>query len=295
MLKILCITDDKPGHRSQMDGLLKSLSESTTVESQWLSIHSPEPLPAHYRAHLILAAGHRTHWSALKCRFKHGGKLVVIMKPSLPLWLFDLCIAPIHDGLKKNPRVFNTEGAMNPVPPSSASDPRQGLILIGGPAKYYQWNNVDLLAQLQQLCSALPEIDWVLTTSRRTPESFSQFIFDLKQLGITVVPQDETDHAWLLDQYQHAGSIWTTEDSVSMVYESLSSGAQVGVLQVPLIRENRISRNLQQLIANGRVLKLDTLLEQGNLPPRPFPPLQEAKRAADYILFTLLKIRSLKS
>lgn len=282
MISICCVTDDKPGHRSQIDGLLQSLSEHTAITTQWFHINNPQP-PAQ-PPDLILAAGHKTHTAALKLKWKLGGKLIILMKPSLPLWLFDLCLIPEHDGIKASPKVFTTIGAINPVRPSASSCPNHGLILIGGPSRHHDWSDDQLLAQLRQLRLQMPEIHWTLTTSRRTPESFKTAISDLGDDHLCIVPMEKTDRQWLQSQFQDCGIIWVTADSVSMIYESLSSGARVGILEVPQRKPNRISHSINKLIEQQQLISLRDL-EQG--PPileNESPVLNEADRAARYIL-----------
>jgi mitochondrial fission protein ELM1 len=46
--------------------------------------------------------------------------------------------------------------------------------------------------------------------------------------------------------------VWVTEDSVSMIYEALSSGAQVGLLPMPRKSEaGRVARGVKGLIEEG--------------------------------------------
>ncbi|MBR9909498.1 MAG: hypothetical protein GYB33_03985 [Gammaproteobacteria bacterium] len=282
MISICCVTDDLPGHKSQIEGLLLALKKRVEVQEQWLHIHQPAPVTT--APDLILAVGRHTHWPALKLRWHQGGKVVVLTKPQLPRWLFDLCVLPRHDGVRESRRVFNTIGSLNAIQPASNPQADCGLILLGGPSKHHGWSAPEMLAQLQQLQQLCPQIHWTLTTSRRTPAPFTEALQPLGGPNFRVVPFADTNRQWLLQRYAESGCIWVTEDSVSMVYESLSSGANVGVLEVPRKRTGRVSRNLDTLVAEGRVLTLRHLQQQG-LPAAPrFPPLQEADRAAAHIL-----------
>ena len=73
-----------------------------------------------------------------------------------------------------------------------------------------------------------------------------------------------------------------------MVYESLSSGAPVGIVEMPVSPKragkapSRVARGLMSLVEQGRVTTFthwaqDRTLQAG-------PPLREADRAAAYIL-----------
>lgn len=284
MINVCCVTDDKPGHRSQLQGLLEALERFGEVRAEWLPLKRADTdlQPAH-PPDLILCVGRTTHWPALKLRWRHGGRLITLSRSAWPLWLFDLCVLPAHDGVPQGRRVFNTLGGLNPVRPSDAKDWRRGLILVGGPSRHHDWDGDNLLRQLQQLLSLTPQLQWTLTTSRRTPGGF---VAQLPQLQPQpeILPVERTDRAWLRQQYRQAGHIWVTEDSVSMVCESLSSGAVVGALEVPRRRHGRVSGNLDRMLAEGRVLDLAHLQRHG-LPDAPaFAPLQEADRAALHIL-----------
>ncbi len=295
-MKLWCVTDDKPGHRRQLEGLIKGLvnalssneeSANEEVECQWLSINDQQQWRTQSAPDLILAAGSHTHLSALRLRLRHGGKLVVIMKPWLPRFFFDLCILPRHDGVPEGWRVINTVGAMNPIPLSEQSNPRRGLLLIGGPSKHYGWSDQSILSQLNELVTADQQIRWTLTTSRRTPDSFIDALASAAEnhhalSTIEVVPFEQTDSGWLLDHYRQCGQIWVTEDSVSMVYESLSSGARTGVLKVPRLADNRVSRGLDQLLQEQRVCQLGQpgLFSMTSTSE----PLREAERVAKSIL-----------
>ncbi|MFN3595388.1 MAG: ELM1/GtrOC1 family putative glycosyltransferase, partial [Thiobacillaceae bacterium] len=107
------LIDGKPGHEKQSLGLAQALQRlaaarwydvrvhgtafaSVRAALQWALRRFPagHGLPA---PDLILAAGHATHLPALAARRAYGGRIVVLMRPSLPLALFDLCLIPAHD------------------------------------------------------------------------------------------------------------------------------------------------------------------------------------------------------
>lgn len=280
------MTDDKPGHKSQLDGLLQALQDQVDTLVQW--VHIANSLKGQLAEQIgkpdfILAAGHRTHLTALRLKWRLGGKLVVLMKPSLPLFLFDLCVAPEHDGVASSQRVISTQGALNAIRPSENSDDNAGLILIGGPSKHHGWSDQQMVAQLQLLKVKMPEVQWTLTTSRRTPESFLGTVEHLVDRQFEVVPVEQTSREWLLEYYRRCGVIWVSEDSVSMVYESLSAGAKVGVLGVPRLHQSRISQGLDKLLAAKRLTRLDDSFD-GQMKAGDSPPLLEAQRIAEALL-----------
>ena len=284
-LTVWCVTDNKPGHLSQLRGLVRALSQRRELAVQWIDYRDRirrRTAPGGGRPDLIIAAGHSTHLPALSLKRRFGGKLVAIMKPSLPRWLFDLCIIPEHDGVRPSRRVVTTLGALNDIEPAPDPQRNQGLILVGGNARHYQWSDARMIEQLHELERALPGHRWTLTTSRRTPASFVESAAGLQDDHFAVIPFEQTDREWLLGMYRDCGVIWVTEDSASMVYEALSAGAQVGVLSVPRRGEGRVSRGLDQLCASGRVTTLDQVKSLGTMPPAG-APLSEAARVAEYL------------
>jgi len=294
-LIIYCVTDDKPGHKSQLDGLLQALQNQVGTLVQWVHIASPlkgQLEEQTEKPDLILAAGHRTHLTALRLKWRFGGKLVVLMKPSLPAFLFDLCIIPEHDGVRSGQRVICTQGVLNTIRPSRNSDENVGLILMGGPSKHHGWSDTQMVEQLRQLKLAMPKVQWTLTTSRRTPVSFLTTVNSLLDGQFKVVPVENTNRDWLMQHYQQCGVIWVSEDSVSMVYESLSTGAKVGVLEVPRLRQSRVSQGLDKLLTAKRLTRLNENFDGGMVDNS--LPLFEAQRIAEVLLADLKKSEAFK-
>ncbi|MFL0796263.1 MAG: mitochondrial fission ELM1 family protein [Cellvibrionaceae bacterium] len=284
-LTIWLLTDSKPGHQNQLRGLLSALQKQIAVEAHWLEIsawHQPlvGPVP-NGKPDLILCCGHRTHIPALLCKLCYGGFLTVLMKPSLPLWLFNLCIIPEHDEPPNRKNIITTKGVLNTIEPSAASqqDPNRGLLLIGGPSKHHNWDNEQALQQIKNICEQWPETQWVLTTSRRTPSTFNETLTEsLSRLSnLSFIPCEETGSNWLKEQFTKASQVWVSEDSVSMVYESLTSGAQVGLIRVPQKiapqknASSRVIRSIEQLIHENYLLtEISSTQEPNN--NKKFPP-----------------------
>lgn len=294
-LTVYCVSDGKPGHLSQMQGLINALQRRRVVQLVWIEVSATLTSRLRRRSpppDLILAAGHRTHLTALLLKWRFGGKVVVMMRPSLPLSWFDACLIPRHDSPPARSNILMTEGALNPLQAVEVFAENQGLILLGGPSSHYQWDNAAMLAQLRQLQQQLPQVNWTLTTSRRTPETMLNTLLAMHLPGFTVVPYSDTDRQWLQQQYQRCGLIWVTEDSVSMVYESLSVGAAVGILSVKRRQASRVSKGIDYLLSQQRLIDLTWLQENGTMQSAAHSPLQEADRAADWIMSRLLSSAS---
>ncbi len=284
-LTICCVTDDKPGHKSQLEGLLQALSRRIDIRVSWVGSEGSALQRASHcpnQPDLILAAGHSTHLTAILMKWTCGGSLVVLMKPSLPLFLFDYCVIPEHDKPPSFDSVIATKGVLNAVTPSDQLQADRGLILVGGPSRHHGWDSPALLQQLSRLKQHDPAMQWTLTTSRRTPAGFGDEIAGLAGENFVITPFEQTDKAWLQQQWQQSGTVWVSEDSVSMVYESLATGARVGLLTVPRTKQSRVSAGVDQLLEQGLVGSLADL-EQGRALPEG-GRLQEADRVAGLLL-----------
>ena len=279
-LAVWCVEDDRPGHQRQLAGLAQALQDLRPVQICRLTSGDPHTqLPP---PDLILTAGRRSHWRGLYLRWRHGGKLVALMNPGLPRPLFDLCVLPEHDGLKPTDTLLLSEGPLNPVLPANAASADCGLILVGGPSRHYRWTDAQLSAQILRLQAALPAVNWTLTSSRRTPASFLGLVRQQTNPRLRLAPLAETGPDWLLQQYARSGVIWVSEDSASMVYESLSCGAAVGILTVPERHPSRVSAGIRRLLQQGRLVRLEDIEAFGRM-PQPSAPLQEATRIAQEI------------
>jgi hypothetical protein len=282
-------TDGKAGHDAQSRGLLRALQERVTVSCfdiavkqgsggfwPWLSggYRYGACLPA---PDLLIGAGHATHWYILAARRRWGGRTIVLMKPSLPLSWFDLCLVPEHDGPLPAANVLSTLGSLNSIQPCLDHDADTGLIILGGPSRHYRWDNDEILNQLERLVKERPLKKWLLTTSRRTPESMLRCLLDRAEFQC--VPYALTDSDWLPDRLSEAGEVWVSEDSVSMIYEALTAGAPLGLLKVQRGKDNRITSGVDALVERGWV----GAPGQWRLAAGPGQALNEAARCADWI------------
>lgn len=287
-------SDGKPGHDNQTLGLIQALDRIVSIEAHSLApLSSVQALRCLVTGHLpasaglpspalIVGAGHRTHLSLLAARRARGGRVVVLMRPSLPLCCFDLCLVPEHDDPPDRDNVLATRGALNRIRPSVSHDPRQGLFLIGGPSAHFDWDDEGIWREIETILEAEPEKNWTLTTSRRTPAGFLDSRRHRKVDNLAVVPFVETSPDWLPEQLTRAGAVWVSADSVSMVYEALTAGAALGILDVPRRAESRVSRGLERLIEEGWVQPFQVWRREKKL-SRPERAFDEAARCATWI------------
>lgn len=284
--------DGKPGHEKQTLGLCSALERLTPTQTieipvqgggnnlvHWVTGRFPlgHDLPV---PDLLIGAGHATHLPLLAARRAYGGKIVVLMRPSLPLGLFDLCLIPEHDAPPQRPNIVPTLGALNNLTPSGNHAPNQGLILVGGPSSHFQWDSSAIARQIRALAQTHGELKWRLTTSRRTP---ADFLGTLDGNALDVHPVETTPPGWLEDQLSQAGEVWVTPDSVSMVYEALTAGCRVGLLDLPAKPGSRVASGVMSLSAKGYVSMYPQPIVKRGLGTA-VPPLLEAQRCAELIL-----------
>ncbi len=307
------LSDGKPGHDHQSRGLIQALARLTALECHEISGRDPGrralwPTPAAWfrpgqglpDPALLIGAGHATHLPMLAARMARGGRAVVLMKPSLPLRWFDLCLIPEHDRPPLRDNVLMTQGVLNTVRASDCAQPGIGLILVGGPSSHHDWDGPSLVSMVRTIVDADPMVAWRIADSRRTPactrpllRAISSQSTGALSTGASIstgvapscafVPHEETGPDWLSKALAEAGTVWVTEDSVSMLYEALTAGAATGLLPVPRRRASRASRGVDALQASGQVTAFERWAEGAAL-PRLAVPLCEAERCARALL-----------
>ena len=303
-LRVWRVTDERPGHLAQTEGLCEALSRVTGIHvtkvptfsamaavasllgrSPYVAMRAEDEAGMAMECEppdLILCCGHATHLTGLALRRIVGGRLVVLMRPSWPVFWFDLVVAPLHDGLRESGRVICTRGVLNPLTAVGSHERTRGLILLGGPSRHHSWDEDRLLKQVDAVVNAGKETLWSLSSSRRTPVSTLNALQSLSLKNLTITPFESTPRGWVSDKLAEASQAWVTEDSVSMVYESLTAGVAVGLLEVPSERPSRVSRGVTQLADEGRVTRFSDWKPGATLALG--APLAEADRMAVEVL-----------
>ncbi|HEB97230.1 MAG TPA: nucleoside-diphosphate sugar epimerase [Sedimenticola thiotaurini] len=288
------LTDGKPGHESQSRGLVQALARQRPLQCHDIPVAGGAALPDLLRRRfpagaglpapdLLIGAGHATHLPLLAARRARGGRSVVLMRPSLPAALFDLCLIPEHDRPRPRDNVLTTRGVLNDLTGDGPHHADRALVLVGGPSRHHRWDQEGLLQRLARLFAARPGIRFTVTTSRRTPPAFIPALERLSAPNCRVVPLDRTGPGWVARHLGESAEAWVTGDSVSMLYEALTAGCRVGLLPLPASGDDRITRGVAQLLAEGWVGSFDQALAGDGLPPAR-SGFNEARRCADSIL-----------
>jgi uncharacterized protein len=178
-LEVWRFSDGRRGHDAQSLGLIEALRELRALRCHEVALPAeggplrrlwagrvatarlPDPM-------LLVGAGHRTHLPMLTARRRRGGRAVVLMRPSLPIACFDLCIVPTHDGRGPGPGVLVTRGVLNRARPGTIREATGGLVLLGGPSRHHDWHGTSVAEAVSAVVAADPSGPWQIADSRRT-------------------------------------------------------------------------------------------------------------------------------
>ncbi len=282
-MRILWISDGKPGHEQQSLGLIQAFNRELPITYEKIAPLA-NLLPLRFQIipsgtfNLIIAAGRTTQWSAYRLAQHYQAPSVILMRPELPYSMFDACVVPAHDNPPMRENVFITQGALNTLYPPFIKD-EEGLILIGGQSKHFIWNDTKIIDQIEKIVCQVPDKIWHLTTSRRTPTSFLTTLSTQESLSkLKIMPYEKSEKEWLMTTLKRADEVIVTPDSVSMMYEALTAACQVRVLTLQAKQQsNKLLRNLVILREKGWVGDADQR-------PTQMIQLQEATRAAKWLI-----------
>lgn len=288
------LIDGKPGHMQQSLGLVRALQAHVPCEVLDIDItRQPVGLmdvllrrfPGGFmkrRPHLVIGAGHATHFGLLAAKRVTGAFTIVLMKPSLPQFLFDLVVVPEHDEVPAGPRVVTTRGVLNPMRPGT-KQPGSVLILLGGESKHAGWDDAAVLQQVEIVAASVPDRSALkVADSRRTPDSLGRILHE--RYGERFQAWDACPPGWLADTLAVTETVWVTEDSVSMVYEALTAGCRVGLLRLPEAQgDSRVMRGVARLVDDGVVTRFNDWYtgQHGLSAP---PAFNEAARVASLVI-----------
>jgi mitochondrial fission protein ELM1 len=287
-MNILWIKDGKKGHEKQVQALLEELSKTTDIKiyeedyhisslKRFFDIfhHSTSYMFKKYDSckiiksynqndiHLVVGAGSNIHTrllllkKVLKDIFNKNIIAISVLTPSLFKNEFDYICAPKHDEMKltnfKNTIFF--EGSLAKV---SIQDPDDGIGLIGlgGTNKHFKFNEDDLIKQIEYILSLYPNKDWYLFSSRRTPELMVNKMNILSNSYSNLV----IDHENFDEIIKRASIKFITQDSMNMIYESLSTKGQTFVFNMKYKNENKITKQIKKLLENKQIGYIENIL-----------------------------------
>ena len=306
VLRIAAFTDGRPGHFKQTQGVLNALGHLSPIEVDYLEVthnslfkdlllllglllpwvkYCPYDLE---RIDLIIGTGRRTHLYMLLCKKKYRVPVVTCMSPSFIFRkFFDLCFTPQHDNIKLCENIFPTVGPPNCSVAGSEHNPYAGLILVGGTdSNSHVWSDKDLGDFIEELVTKEKNINWTISSSPRTPESCTQLITQLaaKYSNCNFFRFEDTEQGWIEKEYAANKYVWVTADSMSMVYEALSAGCNVGLLPVEWKKKDSKFARSEILLIENDVVMAYSKWRQGQAVWKSVAPLNESQRCAEEIV-----------
>jgi mitochondrial fission protein ELM1 len=289
-------SDGKPGHQNQAKGLIQAMASHCNIEQYVVTVPSTtlsfffsilfgklrRQLKTLPQADFLIAVGRRTHLPMLLAHLWFGGKRILLMRSIWPLSWFDFAIIPQHDNPNAHSHTLITKGVINAVKPNNAKRESQGLILIGGPSKHFNWNSEHILSQLEFILAHNQDLHWLIANSRRTPDDFPDKLSQLSS-NYSFIDHTDTTENWLTDTLALAQQVWVSPDSVSMLYEAITSGAEVGSLELEKSSLTRVVKGIQDLVKSKHITPF-TQWQSSLVFNHPDTTLNEAQRAANWIL-----------
>ena len=289
------LLDGKTGHEKQILSLVKALKDEAAIKTIDIKIRSflslilfsINKLKKIQKPDFIIAAGHKTHMALLFLKYFFGGKSILIMKPSLPCNWFDLCIIPEHDKFRGRGLILWTKGVLSNTTNLINKNERKGLILIGGISKHYKWDSERVVNQIEELLRNNLSIHFILSTSRRTPKDFMMKINKLSFKNLKIHPTQDQNENWLKNQMNKTKYAWITEDSMSMIYESITAGQNVGLIGIKSKGKSRITDEVNKLKKEKVIFSNENKSYKNS--NKLHPVVNEANRCAKFINKKFLK------
>ena len=280
-MNILWISDGKKGHEKQVEILLNEISktENIVIKKEILLVSKLSQLTelvtysisllfgnlflngnkfSAYKDNqidIVIGAGSSIHVRMLliKNYLLNSGisvKAISILTPNLYKNQFDIICAPSHDikKLSRAHKVMYFEGSLARVSTSEV-DEDIGFIGIGGINKHYIFDQDAIIIQIEFLLALYPQKRWFLFTTRRTPNEMSKKVNSLALENKNLIISDDN-----YDEIIEKASIKAvTQDSVNMIYESLSTKGQTLLFNMKYIKINKIVNQINLLLSNKQV------------------------------------------
>lgn len=286
--------DGKQWHENQTDGLVAALNKRSfnkvytvsIADSFFLALFKfklvlPWRVRGFPKPNLIIGTGRKNHLWMLLARLFYGGKVIVLMKPNLPIYLFDLVCVPTHEKVANKGNVIRTKGTLNVGHFSQDSVLNRGLIFIGAPSKHYYWNHESICEQIKHLVEINPDILWEISTSSRTPRETVDVLSELNLPNMQYTEFEDRDKYWLSGRLKIASRVWVTQDNLSMIYEGITAGSEVGVIRLKeKSQSSPIVQSIHQLIQDSFILT-QSELDVNHL--KSVPHFNEAEYCADEV------------
>ena len=298
-MEIIHIYDQRPGHYNQGNILLESLGNELNCASSECSIDNLDKFKPNSNKLILIGVGHRVHKALLQQKrllsSSHNITLIAVLRPTFNAKKFDLVVAPEHDYFdRKMPT--NCLLFKGSLCKTSLLKPENNklVVCIGGPIKNMPFEKGLLMDNLKYIIDTHRQFKISIFNSRRTPDDLWSEISCYK--NIRLYDSEDTDFNFFNSNLVSASKKFITPDSISMIFESLSSYGETYLLQTsksPKKHWFSFKSNKHQRINNGLldekrigiVQKRDVFDRSGVISyiisPNPgFEPLAEVEKIA---------------
>ena len=256
-LKALLLTEGMHGMISQVEGMAKALDVEYShkiirLSFPWNSI-PPKFTPIsgiilkdknyitkNEEFDLVISCGRKSVIPSIFLKKKNPKLFTIhIQNPKVDPKNFDAVVAPMHDKFY-GPNVYKSEGAIHYITYEEIQAAKNYLadkikskkivsIILGGPNKYYNFNNNQLIEIFSSIKSNFigKGYEVIIIPSFRTPKNIIQLA--KKEMGKFGHVVDSVDKQAYLSAYALATYIIVTCDSISMISEAMASGKPIYV------------------------------------------------------------------
>ena len=303
--KGLLLTEGMHGMISQVEGLAKALDIEFThhkveLNSFWELI-PPKFTPISKLAFktfgtldfdIIISCGRKSVIPSIYLKKNSKKKVynIHIQDPKVSLSNFDFVIAPEHDGLTgKN--VILSKGALHYLTSEQIKNNHYYLneklnknqdyllLVLGGPNKYYDYSNQNLISVFDKIKKILEEnkLQAIVVPSMRTPKR----IIDIANnyFGNENLVVNNIDKKAYLSGLSLAKYIVVTCDSTSMISEAALTGKPIYIAEIPTKKNDYRFRKFKELFSKLNITKnLNEKLEIWN-----YESINETNRIAEEI------------
>jgi uncharacterized protein len=298
--------DGRPGHEKQTSGILEQLKKKKRINilpvqicrgtvaqqiTDWMKYLfslGGAANPDLADCDLLIGTGTHTHLPMLVQKAHFNMPVVTCMTPATFIQnKFDLILSPQHDNIVEKENVFRTVGPPNMSHDKGEHLRQRTLILVGGiDPQSHHWVNDEIIDCLKRLIFHEAEQQIIISSSPRTPVETVNSLAKLAEefQHVSFFNYKDTPSGWVEEEYSLCEQVWVTGDSISMVYEALSSGCRVGIIPVRWRKQNsKFMISEKYLHDHEMVVDLHSYLAHER-EWKDHPALDEASRCADEII-----------
>ena len=287
-LKGLLLTEGMHGMISQVEGLAKALDidyiHQKVELNKFTKFLPPKITPVSNlffknfkipEFDLIISCGRKSVIPSIYLK-KNSKKKIInihIQDPKVSLKNFDYIIVPEHDGVKGE-NVITSRGAIHYLTSDEIKknsnyltgmlnkEKEYLLLILGGPNKYYDYNEknlLDIFKKIQKL-TFKNDLQAIIIPSLRTPQNIIDLAY--KFFGEQNLIIKNVDKKAYLSGLAIAKFIIVTCDSTSMISESALTGEPIYIAEIPSKKDDYRFRQFRDLFKKLNIIKnLDDNLE----------------------------------